>query len=400
MPDQPWNYATREAEFRPSPVRAVFELAMDPAYVTLAGGNPDVSLLPTAALGEVAAKLLRDRGPEILQYGSGAGVSSLHETIASLMGRLGSTITPDQLLITTGSQMGIDLVTKLFCNPHDPIVVEGPTYVGAMGVFGAYEVDVHQCEVDDEGVDPEAVAATLDELHRQGRPARFVYCIPHHQNPTGTTLSLARRKRLVEVCAARNTVIVEDDPYAFVGFPGVDPLPSLHSLNPDGVIYLGSMSKLFSPGLRVGWMVAPAPVKARLQIAGESVSIHPSVLAQELAHAWVGTDRWASDLAAIRTVYAQRCRWLLDALDGAGLPSDVTWTKPSGGFFVWLTLPSVDPGADLLSAAIAHKLVLVPGNACYVQQPWQAHVRLAYSNGKQDQIEEGVRRLAAMVGTL
>jgi DNA-binding transcriptional MocR family regulator len=387
-----WTFAARESHFRPSPVRAVFELALDPDYAAMTGGNPDTSLLPGERLGEITARLLRDRGPEILQYGSGAGLSTLTPTVQGLMEPLGSHVTSDNLLITTGSQMGIDLSTKLLCDPGDVVLAEGPTYVGAMGVFGAYEVD-------EQGRIPEAEAAQLDDLAASGRPARFVYCIPHHQNPSGVTLTLHRRRELVDVCGQRGVLIVEDDPYAYCGFPGVDPLPSMHSMNPHGVVYLGSMSKLFSPGLRVGWMCAPPAMRGRLQIAGESVDIHPTVLAQELVREWVGTPEWESTLLTQRTAYQQRCGYTMDAL-ARELTDDITWTRPSGGFFTWLTLPGVDPAADILACAIEQRLVVVPGGACYARQPAAAHVRLAYSNSTREQVDEAARRLAVTIEVL
>ncbi|WP_374928507.1 PLP-dependent aminotransferase family protein [Kytococcus sedentarius] len=389
-------FARRETEFRPSPVRAVFELAMDPAYVSLAGGNPDTGLLPTAEVADLSAQLLRERGAEILQYGSGAGADALREAVVHLMAQTGSAVSGADVLATTGSQMGLDLVTKLFCDPGDVVIAEGPTYVGAMGVFGSYEVDLRQVPVDDAGMDPDQLAGVLDAERAAGRTVRFVYVIPHHQNPSGVTLTAERRRRVVEVCAARDVLVLEDDPYAFVGFPGNDPLPSLHSLHPEGVVHLGSMSKLFAPGLRVGWIVAPPELRARLQLAGEAVDIHPSALSQEVAAAWVTGPRWRPVLDAQRAVYAERCRVLLDAL-GREMPPGVHWTEPSGGFFTWLTLPGVPPGTDLLGAAIEQRLVLVPGDACFVDPPPTRHVRLAFSSGSDADLIEGARRLGAMV---
>lgn len=394
------TFARREAEFRPSPVRAVFEMAMSPEYASLAGGNPDTSLLPHERIADLAAGLLRDRGTEILQYGSGAGITALPATISTLMDRVGAAgVDERNVLITTGSQMGIDLITKLYCNQGDVVIAEGPTYVGALGVFGSYEVDLRQVPTDDDGVDPEGVAEAIDAARAQGRRVGYVYVIPHHQNPSGVTLSQERRRRLVDVCASRDVVIAEDDPYAFVGFPGVDPLPSLYSMNPDGVIYLGSFSKLFAPGLRVGWMAAPEPVRARLQIAAEAVSIHPAVLAQELANAYVSGPDWEPTLDRLRELYHSRCQTLLSAL-ASELPLGVRWTKPSGGFFTWLTLPGLPADTDLLAVAIEHRLVLVPGDACWVHPPATRYVRLAYSNGSPEQLHEGARRLGVMLRSL
>ena len=389
------GYARREGHFRPSPVRAVFEMALRPEFVSLAGGDPDTSLLPHELIAEEAARLLRDRGPEILQYGSGAGVAALPEVVAELMARQGAHgVTSANTLITTGSQMGIDLSTKLLCDPGDVVLAEGPTYVGAMGVFGSYEVDLRQVAFDADGIEPQAVAEAARAARAEGKRVRYLYVIPNHQNPTGVTLTRERRHELVEVCEREGILIVEDDPYAFVGFPGTEVLPSLYALNPEGVIYLGSFSKIFAPGLRVGWMAASPAARDRLQIAGEAVSIHPTVLAQELAVAYVTRPEWAATLDVIRAQYAQRCAYLLGCLE-EHMPAGVTWTRPQGGFFTWLTLPDVPPEVDLLAEAVKHDLVIVPGQACFVNPPATSHVRLAYSNGRDETMAAGVERLAA-----
>ena len=395
----PLRYARREHEFRPSPVRAVFELALDPRFVSLAGGNPDTGLLPHEEIAEISSRLLRERGGEILQYGSGAGIGALTEVIGGLMAPQGARVTASEILITTGSQMGIDLATKLLCNPGDVVVAEGPTYVGAMGVFGAYEAELRQIPVDEDGMVPQALEETLEAVEREGGHVGYVYTIPHHQNPSGTTLSLPRREQVVEICARRGVPIVEDDPYAFVGFPGTEPLASLYSLNPAGVLHLGSFSKIFSPGMRVGWIAAPAQVRDRLQIAGESVDIHPSVLAQEVVAAYVGTPSWEEHLGRLRQAYAERCRSLLASLE-AHAPEAVRWTVPSGGFFTWVTIDGVDPGADILGAAIEHELIVVPGRACFADRPPSACLRLAYSNSSPEVLEEGAQRLSRLIADL
>lgn len=396
---QTMRYARREHEFRPSPVRAVFELALDPRFVSLAGGNPDTTLLPHEEIAEISARLLRDRGAEILQYGSGAGIAALPEVIGALMAAQGAQVSPRELLITTGSQMGIDLATKLLCDPGDVVVAEGPTYVGAMGVFGAYETELRQIPVDDDGLVPQALEEALDAAQREGRRVGYLYTIPHHQNPSGTTLSQPRREQVVEICARRGVPIVEDDPYALVGFPGTEPLASLYSLNPAGVVHLGSFSKIFSPGMRVGWMAAPPQVRDRLQIAGESVDIHPSVLAQEIVAAYVGTPSWSEHLGRLRQAYAGRCQGLLEAL-ARHAPEGVRWTVPSGGFFTWVTLEGVDPGADILGAAIERELIVVPGRACFAGEPPAACLRLAYSGSSPQALQEGARRLAQVIDDL
>ncbi|WP_144802591.1 aminotransferase-like domain-containing protein [Kocuria rhizophila] len=392
------GFASRADEFRPSPVRAVFEVARDPSVVSLAGGNPDLSVLPADAVGDVASLLLRGHAGEVLQYGSGAGMDGLRELVVKLMARGGSTVTGADILPTTGSQAGLDLVTKLYCNPGDVIVAEGPTYVGALGVFGAYEVDVHHVEMDHDGMQPEAVARALDELAAQGRRVPFVYAIPSFQNPTGVTMPEERRRELVEVCAQRDVMIVEDDPYALLAFDRSEPLPSMHGMDPEHVIHLGSFSKIFAPGLRVGWMAAPPEVRGRLQIAAESVVIHPSNLAQSLVTSWVGSEHWEPALDRAVELYKERWTAMEEALTEY-MPDSASWTTPSGGFFTWVTAEELR-GKDILAEAIAHGVVLVPGSASYMDGRESNAARLAFSGVAPARIREGVKRFAEALRSL
>lgn len=389
-------FAKRAEEFRPSPVRAVFETAMDPSVVSLAGGNPDLSLLPGGSIGTLAATLLADRGPEVLQYGSGAGTEAFRALVVNLMRSRGSQVTEDQVQPLAGSQAGLDLVTKLYCNPGDVVLAEGPTYVGALGVFGSYEVEVRHVDIDGEGLNPDDVAAALDTLAREGRRVPFLYTVPTFQNPTGVSLSTERRRALVEVCAARDVMILEDDPYGLLAFDrGADPAPMLHSLAPDHVIHLGSASKIFSPGLRVGWAVAPGSVRARMQIAAEAVLIHPSVLSQELAVAWLGSPKWPKVLDRTVALYAERAAAVTGAL-AEHLGDRAEWTDPTGGFFTWVRIPGADLN-DVLGRGIQEGVVIVPGAACYADGRSSDAVRVAFSGVTPERAREGIRRLASAV---
>ncbi|GAA2120501.1 PLP-dependent aminotransferase family protein [Kocuria atrinae] len=390
------EFASRAAEFRPSPVRAVFETAMDPSVVSLAGGNPDLSVLPGGDIGALASSLLAERGGEILQYGSGAGTTPLRDLVVQLMSRGGSDITSADVLPTTGSQAGLDLVTKLYCNPGDVILAEGPTYVGALGVFGAYEVDVRHVEVDEHGLDPQRVATALEQLAAEGKRVPFVYVIPSFQNPTGVTMPAERRRELVRVCAKRDVMIVEDDPYPLLSFDRSGPLPSMHGMDPEHVIHLGSFSKIFAPGLRVGWLVAPPEVRGRLQIAAESVVIHPSNLAQSLVTSWVGSEQWEPALDRAVEFYRERWQAMKAALEEF-MPEHASWTEPTGGFFTWVTVPGLADKDDLLRDAIEQGVVLVPGSACYSDGRSSDAVRLAFSGVSPVRIREGVKRFAQIL---
>jgi len=396
-PDHASLFARRSGQFRPSPVRAVFEIALQPGMISLAGGNPDMSVLPHELIAELARGIVAERGPEVLQYGSGAGIGRLPGLVCELMRLQGAEVTPDRIQITAGSQAGLDLVTKLFCDPGDVVVAEGPTYVGALGVFGSYEVEVEHVDVDDDGLDPEAVAERIDALRAAGRTVKLLYTIPNFHNPTGVTLTEARRRRLVQVCAERGVLILEDDPYGLLGFDREHRPPSLYSMDPDTVIHLGSFSKIFSPGLRIGWIAAVPAVRARLQIAAEAVTIHPSVLGQELAAQYVGGEHWRPALDRAVALYRSRCAAMMDAL-AAHMPDGVRWTRPAGGFFTWLDLdPRALPHGNLLRRAVEHGVALVPGGACYADGRPSTSLRLAYSAASEADIAEGVRRVGQML---
>ncbi|OKL51226.1 hypothetical protein BSZ39_12845 [Bowdeniella nasicola] len=302
--------------FAPRPVRAVFETAMRPDVVSLAGGNPDLSFLDHERIGSLMTEILARRGEDVLQYGSGAGTDAARELSIELMRLAGASYTIDEIQMTSGSQAGLDAVTKLLCNPGDVIVAEAPTYVGVLGTCGAYETGVRQVPLDANGLQPQAVAEAIDQAQREGRRVPFVYTITAYQNPSGMSLSPNRYDELIEVCSSRGVWLVEDDAYGLLGF-GRTPQQRVRALAasaPENVIHLGSYSKIFSPGLRVGWVAAPQHVRERLQIACESVCITPAVTSQELVTAYVGTREWESGLTRQLAAYEARCQASVEAV--------------------------------------------------------------------------------------
>lgn len=396
------HFADRASGFRPSAVRDVFEVAMRPGIISLAGGNPDLNLLPLDKLGEMAAKIIEEEGLEVLQYGSGAGLDELIELVCKFMESEGSSPAPEQVQMTAGSQMGLDLVTKLFINPGDVILAEGPTYTGALGTFEGYEADVRQVEIDDDGLDPAAVREAVEAIRAEGKEVKFLYTIPNFQNPTGVTLSDERREELCKVCRDLDVLIVEDNPYGQLSFDGKRH-PSLHSFDPENVLYLGSFSKVFSPGVRVGWMVAPERVRKFLQIAGEAVTICPSVLSQRLVLGFMGEGMWEPHTRKTAALYQERCDAVLAACEKY-MPEGTTWTTPSGGFFTWITLPEGGKYADAaeaLAPAIENGVVFVPGSAFFETvdgvNPGANQLRIAFSSVEPSVLEEGVKRLAEVL---
>lgn len=402
------HFAARAEGFRPSAVRDVFEVAMRPGIISLAGGNPDLDLLPLGELGAMSARIIEDEGLEVLQYGSGAGLEELAQLVCDFMGSEGLSPQLDDIQMTAGSQMGLDLATKLFVNPGDVILAEGPTYTGALGVFEGYQADVRQVPLDADGLDPAAVEQAIAEIRAEGKKVKFLYTIPNFQNPTGITLSDQRRAELVRVCREADVLIVEDNPYGQLSFDGLR-RRSLYSYDPENVLYLGSFSKVFSPGVRVGWMVAPLRVRKFLQIAGEAVTICPSVLSQRLVLGFMREGLWEPHTRRTAALYQQRCQAVLDACEKY-MPEGTTWTVPAGGFFTWLTLPEggkFADAADALAPAIEAGVVFIPGSAFYepveidgaLVNPGANQLRIAFSAVEPEVLTEGVKRLSQVLAT-
>jgi DNA-binding transcriptional MocR family regulator len=296
--------------------------------------------------------------------------------------------------VTTGSQQALDLVTRIFVDPGDVVVAEAPSYVGALGVFRAYQADVVHVAMDDKGLIPEALAETLARLGREGRRVKFLYTVPNHHNPAGVTLSARRRPQIVDIAQRHGVLVLEDDPYGLLGFNG-DPLPSLQTLNPEGVIYLGSFSKTFAPGFRVGWAVAPHAVREKLVLASEAAILCPSNFSQLAVSTYLDNHDWRHQVSVFRDLYAERSRATLDAL--ADLIPRASWTVPNGGFYVWVTLPEGLDATAMLPRAVTERVAYVPGTAFYADGQGRTNMRLSYCYPTPERIREGVRRLAGVI---
>ncbi len=397
----PWvgSYARRAATMTASEIRALFAVASRPEVVSLAGGMPFVSALPLDAVSGTIARLVTDRGAAALQYGSGQGEPRLREQIAGeLMPLVGVATHPDDVVVTVGSQQALDLVTRVFCDPGDVVLAEAPSYVGALSVFAAYQVDVVHVPMDDEGLDPSALRATLDRLAAEGRRAKLLYTIPSFHNPAGVTQGSARRAEVLAACVAAGVLVLEDDPYGLLGFDGVVPR-ALRADSEEGVVYLGSFSKTFAPGLRVGWAVAPHGVREKLVLAAEASVLCPSEFAQQVVSAYLSEQPWWDQVKAFRELYRERRDALLREL-AAQLPEGTRWTVPSGGFYSWVTLPDGLDATAMLPRAVTARVAYVPGTAFYAgpaKALGRASLRLSYCFPEPERIREGVRRLATVV---
>lgn len=393
----PWvdAYAARAHAMRASEIRALFAVASRPEVVSLAGGMPYVQALPVDMLTETAQRLLVERGPVALQYGSGQGDVQLREQILEVIGEVGVTAHPDDIVVTTGSQMALDLVTRVFCDPGDVVIVEAPSYVGALGVFNAFQCEVIHVAMDDEGLVPQALSEALDTCRREGKTVKLIYTIPSFHNPAGVTQGPQRRAEVLRIAQSAGVLLLEDDPYGLLGFEG-EPPRAIRADDADGVVYLGSFSKTIASGLRVGWAVAPHGVREKLVLAAEAAILCPSNYAQLTVSEYLATQPWREQIKTFREVYRERRDALLESLQ-ALMPEGTTWTIPAGGFYSWLTLPEGLDATAMLPRAVANLVAYVPGTGFYVDGQGRQNMRLSYCYPEPDRIREGVRRLAAVI---
>ena len=393
----PWvdSYASRAHAMRASEIRALFAVASRPEVVSLAGGMPYVQALPVDMLTDTVQRVLRERGAQALQYGSGQGDVVLREQILDVIAEVGVNAHPDDIIVTTGSQMALDLVTRVFCDPGDVVLVEAPSYVGALGVFQAYECEVVHVAMDEEGLVPSALAEAITTTRAAGKRIKMIYTIPNFHNPAGVTQGPARRAEILALAQSSGIVVLEDDPYGLLGFEG-EPPRALRADDAEGVIYLGSFSKTIASGLRVGWAVAPHGVREKLVLAAEAAVLCPSNYAQLTVSEYLSTQPWREQIKTFREVYQERRDALLESLQ-ALMPAGTTWTIPAGGFYSWLTLPDGLDATTMLPRAVANLVAYVPGTGFYADGSGRQNMRLSYCYPEPDSIREGVRRLAQVI---
>jgi DNA-binding transcriptional MocR family regulator len=385
------RYARRAAGMSASEVRALFAVASRPDVVSLAGGMPYVQALPTEHVLEVVEAVLAERADVALQYGAGQGSPLLRERLAALMAEEGTIADPEDLVVTTGAQQALDLVGKILIDPGDAIVVEAPAYVGALSAFSAYEPRFLQVDLDGDGM----VVDQLEDALLRGERPKFVYTVPNFHNPAGVTMSRERRERLVALCREARVPIVEDNPYGLLRFEG-EAEPTLRSLDPHNVIYLGTVSKVFSPGVRVGWAVAEPGVLQRLVLAKEAADLCGSQFTMLVTERYFDGELWRRNLATLVDTYRTRRDAMLAAL-AEHFPADASWTVPAGGFYVWVTVPDYVDTPSLLAAAVERKVAYVPGTAFYPDGRGRRQMRLSFCYPTQERIEEGVRRLGELL---
>ncbi|MGH2596105.1 MAG: PLP-dependent aminotransferase family protein [Actinomycetota bacterium] len=384
-------YADRTAGMSASEVRALFGLASRPEIVSFAGGMPFVQALPTNDVLSVVTEALEVHGPATLQYAGGQGHLALRERLVPLMTDEGVEADPEDMVITTGAQQALDLIGKIFIDPGDLIAVEAPAYVGALTAFGAYQPRYLQVDLDEDGM----MVDRLEEALVRGERPKFVYTVPNFGNPAGVTMSLPRRQHLIALCREAGIPIIEDNPYGLLRFEG-DALPCLRSMDPENVIYLGTVSKVFSPGVRVGWALAEQSVVQRLVLAKEAADLCGSSFTMLVTERYFAGDRWRDNLCAFVDLYRLRRDAMLASI-AEHFPADANWTQPAGGFYVWVTLPRWVDTQAMLAAAVERRVAYVPGTAFYPDDRGRNQMRLAFCYPPEERIREGIGRLGALL---
>ena len=380
-------FATRTSRMKASDIRELLKLTARPEIISLAGGLPAPELFPIDEYRRAFEWVLETNGTAALQYGPSEGYKPLRELLAARMTGMGVPADADEILITNGSQQGLDLIGKIFLNPGDAVCLENPSYMGAIQAFDSYQANYVIVPMDDDGMKAEDLDAILTKT-----PAKFIYALPNFQNPSGRWMSTERRKVLVETAKKHGTPIIEDDPYGELRFEG-EARPSLRSLWPEGVIYLGTFSKILAPGFRLGWMVIPQSAYDEIIFGKQPTDLHTSMATQMATYEVCKQPGFLDEhVEKIRAVYRERRDVMLRAMD-EHFPEGCTWTRAQGGLFVWAELPPSIDTRELLAEALEENVAFVPGQSFHADRSGHNTMRLNFSNVTSERIEEGIARL-------
>jgi 2-aminoadipate transaminase len=389
-------FAQRTTVMRSSAMRDLMEITSRPEVISLAGGFPDTSTFPPESFAAQMTRIAQESSAKALQYGPTEGFAETKAVIEEVMWAEDMRPDPEDIVVTSGGQQALDLICKTLIDPGDVVIAEGPTYPGAVPVFCSYEADTRQVEMDDDGMRIDLLEELLAALEREGRRPKFIYSVPTFQNPGGVTLGLERRRRLVEIARERELLLVEDNPYGLLRYAG-EPLPTLYSLDGgDYVLYLGTFSKILSPGIRVGWVCAPPPIRAKLALGKQAADLCTSTLSQFFVREYFGEGGWRDYIAELTRVYRSRLEAMLAALS-THFPRQASWSEPAGGLFVWATMPDYIDTTDLLAKALRENVAFVPGEAAFADGRGSGSMRLNFSAQTEDEIGEGIRRIGAVI---
>jgi 2-aminoadipate transaminase len=389
-------FARRTQVMRSSAMRDLMAITARPEVISLAGGLPDTSTFPAESFAAQMTRIAHESSAEALQYGPTEGFEETKRCIVEVMEAEGMSPDPDDLIVTTGGQQAIDLIAKTLVDPGDPVICEAPTYPGAVPTFCSYEADVIQVTTDDDGMRIDELEAVLSDLGRQGRRPKFIYSVPSFQNPAGVTLSAERRQRLVELAREHEVLVCEDNPYGLLRYDGEPQAPLYQLDGGDYVLYIGTFSKILSPGIRIGWVAAPPPVLEKIGLGKQAADLCTSTLTQYFVREYFAEGRWREYIDSLIEIYRLRRDAMLEALERY-FPDQAEWTHPHGGLFVWATLPEFIDTTDLLAKALGENVAFVPGRAAYVDGRGARAMRLNFSSTSEDELREGVRRIGRVV---
>ncbi|HEV3105243.1 MAG TPA: PLP-dependent aminotransferase family protein [Trinickia sp.] len=389
LPHNNWHLSERARKITSSAIREILKVTERPEVISFAGGLPSPATFPAERMREASERVLRDAPGAALQYSATEGYLPLREWIAARYSKDGVQIRASQVLITTGSQQALDLLGKVLIDPASPVLVETPTYLGALQSFSMYEARYVQVPTDEHGLIPEGLTPALTE------GARMLYAQPNFQNPTGRRLPLERRRALAEFARTSAFPVIEDDPYGALDYAGA-PLPTLLSLAPDHIVHCGSFSKVLAPGLRIGYIIAPEALIFKLVQAKQATDLHTPSFTQRIVHEVVKDGFLDEHVPTIRALYRDQCAAMLAALE-RHMPEGVSWNRPEGGMFVWVTLPGGIDTMQLLDAAVARNVAFVPGGPFFASEAARNTLRLSFVTVPPERIDEGVARLAALI---
>jgi len=383
-----WQFSERANQMQPSFIREILKITQQPEIISFAGGLPSPATFPVDTMKAAFDHVLSTTGKVALQYGPTDGYMPLRQWIANSLSTNGAKIVPEQVLMTSGSQQALDLLGKVLIDEGSKVLVETPSYLGALQAFSVYRPEFVSVETDDHGLVPQS-------LDKVAQGARLLYALPNFQNPTGRSLSVERRQQLVETCARLGVPLIEDDPYGALSYKG-EPSPKMVAMNPDGVIYMGSFSKVLTPGIRLGYVVAPLPLVRRLELAKQAADLHTAQLTQMVVHHVVKDGFLDRHIPEIRQLYGDQCQVMLDAI-AQHFPAGVEWTKPEGGMFIWVTLPKHMDAMSLLDEAIKQNVAFVPGAPFYANEPAKNTFRLSFVTVPPERIRTGIEILGKLI---
>ena len=385
-----WNFSEAAAQLKSSIIRDILKVTVKPEVISFAGGLPSPATFPVEEMKQAFDTVLTRQGRVALQYGPTDGYQPLREWIAeSLSEKGGKKITTDQVLMVSGSQQALDLLGKVLINRQDKVLVETPSYLGALQAFSVYQPHFVSLDSDDDGLLPESILTN-------GKDARLLYVLPNFQNPTGRWLPVERRVAIVENAARLGLPLIEDDPYGALNYHG-DMRPRMLNMNLDGVIYMGSFSKILTPGIRLGYVVAPTQLIQKLEMAKQASDLHTAQLTQMVVYETIKDGFLDRHIPEIRKLYAAQAQSMLDALDEFFPRQDVHWKRPEGGMFIWVTLPKHIDTMKLLDEALKENVAFVPGEPFYANNPQHSTLRLSFVTVPHEKIREGIAKLGRLI---